>query len=302
MKTLIKHTPKRATINILTTICVKDGIATATDIDFYLSHPTSLENGLYNPVGFNTPFAKREGVSIADFPIHAPLEGESVVQNHNPATLLEQLTLLAPAMSKDISRWFLKGIYFNKNKIVATNGHILHETSHDKTEVEGKIVPAQAIEILIDLLKECKKEKTVELSFCDNFFIAKIGGYKLVSNFVNGIYPDYERIIPTNFWETCEYKASDFKAIKNDIFLLNRQSGSHANFCVSLENKTLTYKERVFPITSELKGSFDFRFLLNTRDGIVHYKILGERDSPIKITHDLGLTVIMPMRGGDYND
>ena len=296
MRTLIKHTPKKATIEVLKTICVKDGIATATDIDFVLSHPTTASNGLYSPIGFGTPLAKKVNDSIADFPIDAPLEGESVVQNHNPATLLEQLTLLASVMSKDSYSYYLEGVYFHNNKMVATNGHILQSFTHNQpSPKEGVIVPAQTVHIMIDLLKEAKQATIATLAFYENRIIFKIADYTLTSKIVEGTYPDYERSFAIKTNSITPFVAYELQDIKKDIATLAKQAGEKT-ICVKLENKTLTYKGQSFPISCNITGCFNFNYLLVVPSGLLHFDFTDSR-TPVIIKHKFGSSVIMPMKG-----
>ena len=112
------------------------------------------------------------------------------------------------AISNEETRYFLNGLYFNitneANKkivtLVGTDGHRLakfsHEIDGEIDQVSGVIIPKKTIYELSKLLSEIDGD--VKISISSNKIIFKIEDIIFISKLIDGSFPDYKRVIPTD--------------------------------------------------------------------------------------------------------
>ena len=109
------------------------------------------------------------------------------------------------AISTEETRYYLNGIYLHAvdNKIlraVATDGHRLARTEtkapKGAEKIPGVIVPRKTVGELQKLLEENEEKVKVEVSETKIRFT--IDGVVLTSKLIDGTFPDYERVIPSN--------------------------------------------------------------------------------------------------------
>lgn len=195
-KTMTKLTQTAGGIPMLKQIKVDNGKATATDMDYSISVPCSLENGMYHGLGFEKGMHNKSTMEKKDFPNDVPqIQKECRAQTALGLSYIEHLEWVLKAASREESRYYLNGIFFdwteNDGVIVATDGHRLHSFEHQingerpkkiqkkvdgkmKTikQLTGKIIHTRGIKIIISLMKEYKQEAAI--NFYDDTFTATI--------------------------------------------------------------------------------------------------------------------------------
>jgi DNA polymerase-3 subunit beta len=102
---------------------------------------------------------------------------------------------VAFAIGNDANRQYLHGVYFHVKDgaavAVATNGHRLaRHVGQSLPEFEGIIVPQKTVGLLP------KGQATVSVS--DNLIRVVAGDFSLTSKLVDGVFPDYRRVIPND--------------------------------------------------------------------------------------------------------
>lgn len=111
---------------------------------------------------------------------------------------IDLAALFAPvqfAISNEATRYYLNGVYFHggggKITAVATDGHRLsrHIINEDFIAFVGVIVPTKTVGLLP------KGVVTVQVS--DNKIRIDADGLEIISKLIDGTFPDYERVIPT---------------------------------------------------------------------------------------------------------
>ena len=114
------------------------------------------------------------------------------------------LLLVQYAMAQQDIRYYLNGMLLVLNgdllRVVATDGHRLAYASMKlakAVEPLEVILPRKAVQELIKLLSDGDDEVNIELSPAQVKF--GIGHVELVSKVVDGKFPDYTRVIPTNY-------------------------------------------------------------------------------------------------------
>lgn len=122
-----------------------------------------------------------------------------------PQKELKRLLLLVQyAMAQQDIRYYLNGLLLvleeSLIKVVATDGHRLSfasgtlSQSHQRTEV---ILPRKAV---LELSKQLQdNEDPVEIALFSNQVQFRFSGIELVTKIIDGKFPDYTRVIPTNY-------------------------------------------------------------------------------------------------------
>lgn len=150
------------------------------------------------------------------------------------------------AISNEETRYFLNGIYFQKKNenhknilsVVATDGHRLakidFEFTENSKEIPGIIIPKKTVNELCKILADY--EGSIKINLDSNKIVFFIKDSILISKLIDGNFPDYRRVIPSD---------------NNNILTINRQEFSQA-------------VDRVSTITSEKSPIIKFKLIKNT--------------------------------------
>ena len=323
LKTLTKLAKRPASIPALKTIRIKDGVATTTDLDVYVSVPVTGysqadgdEDFTYHAHGFDKGLVFKSEIPATDFP-EMREKGTVCGAAELNAAQIEAFRWVFLAASKEETRYYLNGVCFGTEDIVATDGHRLHSFKHpvkwglqEQAEPERKpitsaILPNGAIRIILAMLKETKA-KSFGIEFHDTLhFTCRIPvGAVIEGNLIDGTYPDWKRVVLTydeknrTVFDPAEIKAimPEIEALSK-IFCDNRSPIAVATEggCVWLHEAK---DEKRFPVSMNLpfKAGFNIRHLKEMCGGVMEY---GRSTEPFKVTDRRGgvekMGVIMPL-------
>jgi DNA polymerase-3 subunit beta len=137
-----------------------------------------------------------------DFPRLAQAAGEAARFTLPQKALRRLLGLVQYAMAQQDIRYYLNGLLIvvegGELKAVATDGHRLAFASlplEQKLARQEAIVPRKTVLELSKLLADSDDEVRIELSGAQAAFA--FGAIELVSKLIDGKFPDYTRVIPT---------------------------------------------------------------------------------------------------------
>ena len=152
------------------------------------------ENGKFSIVGQN-------GEDFPQFPVLNEDAASTISVNHD--ILLTGITKTLFATADDELRPVMNGIFIelgqNDLTFVASDAHKLvrYKRSDAKAEVESSfILPKKPASLLKNLL--VKEEFDVKLQFDDKNAFFTLSNFKLICRLVEGNYPSYNSVIPTN--------------------------------------------------------------------------------------------------------
>ena len=140
-----------------------------------------------------------------DFPIIeiGDLENKLTI---NSQILLKLINKTRFAVSNEETRYFLNGIYFHKvqreNKdllsLVATDGHRLAKFDFEQNinDIPAVIIPKKTINEIFKLLTDFNED--IKISLNTNKIVFFIGESILISKVIDGNFPDYKRVIPSD--------------------------------------------------------------------------------------------------------
>jgi len=259
-------------------------------------------------------FFKIMGLPEEDFPPFPKTEGARLFKLAQK-DFREMLRKTAYAMSTDESRYVLNGCLLSlkdhKLIVVATDGRRLalveQEMEFPKANEIDVILPTKAVN---ELLRTLGAEGDVEIAIAENQIAFTIGNTYLISKLIEGNYPNYKQVIPSETKERITLERELFlTSIKRVALLSSEKSNSvKLNFSKNgieitantpevgeaRESLSVPYKGKEFSIAFNPEYLGDP--LRNLDSDLVHFDFTDEL-SPGVIRHDKPfLYVIMPMR------
>ncbi|MGB0670565.1 MAG: DNA polymerase III subunit beta [Rhodospirillales bacterium] len=226
------------------------------------------------------------------------------------------------AISTEETRYYLNGIYLHAAdrdgtpvlRAVATDGHRLASVEVPLPEgaagMPGIIVPRKTVGELRKLLEEVDGEVSVALSETKIRF--GLGGAVLTSKLIDGTFPDYERVIPTEntkHWEASRKDLTDavdrvsaISSEKSRAVKLSLASGLLVLTATSPENGTATEEIAVTYEGESIEIGFNSRYLLDMAqqiEGDTACFGMSDQSSPTVMTEagdSAAVFVLMPMR------
>lgn len=155
----------------------------------------------------NTLNIKTEGfnsvintLDVKDFPLIPKIKNTDFFELENSILKNSILQVLNSASISE-TRPEISGVFFNKFKLVATDGFRLAEKNLQgllKKPFTSFILPLKAVQELTRLFDLSDESKTKIFSE-DNQILFDLGNIHLISRLVEGDYPNYEPIIPKSY-------------------------------------------------------------------------------------------------------
>ncbi|MDR1196619.1 MAG: DNA polymerase III subunit beta [Endomicrobium sp.] len=142
------------------------------------------------------------GISKSEYPVipEFPKENNFIIKKDIFASMLKKTVF---AVSKDSQRYVLNGVYFiaeeDSLKMVATDGRRLaYVTEGLGTKIKGKaIIPTKAVNDMLRLISASdSKIEDIKIGIAENQCAAEIGDITFLSTLIEGIFPNYEQVIP----------------------------------------------------------------------------------------------------------
>ena len=153
-----------------------------------------------------------------NFPTFADeFEGSEIALNNS--RFLKLLNKTRISISNDYTRHYLNGIFFHITEAhgrnfltgVATDSHRLSSSSleiENTNDFTSLILPRKTVFQLCSLLTESSDQLTMQAS--DNKTKFTLGNMKLISKVIDGKFPDYKKVVPTNNDKTLVVSSKDF--------------------------------------------------------------------------------------------
>ena len=256
-----------------------------------------------------------------DFPIIEvdKLKSEISIQSQELLKLIEKTRF---AISNEETRYFLNGLYFNifneQNKtivtLVGTDGHRLAKFSHDIDqkieEISGVIIPKKTIYELSKLLSEIDED--IEIIISSNKIIFFINNLVFISKLIDGSFPDYKRVIPTDNKNIIEINRERLLSAVDRVSTIANEKSPVIKFkliknvlnlnAINNENSTATEDLNLDYEGDEFEIGFNSKYIMdivnNLEDEIISLNF-KDASSPIiakeKSNSNL-VYVLMPMR------
>ncbi len=290
--------PRHSRTPILQNILVKEGVLRVTNLDCDLSLKTDLPDGLYRPsildnINIQSPF------DAVAFPI-TKREPDAQWQVKMPvAELYEALAFVYPSISPEETRYYLNGVCFHEDSIVATNGHTLHKikTAHKFSEKLDSILPTIAVKTFLKAAKNTKGDVTITKT--TSRFSITSEDIVINCKAIDGAFPDYQRIIP-NIGATQSFSFDS--ANYAEMAKIFSKHPNKRDFRTIFEGNTAVFSEKENPIEFlcadiyPLKIGLNYKYLASS--GIKGTGYIQNANSPMRVDSEDGnkLFIIMPIR------
>lgn len=252
-----------------------------------------------------------------DFPKHAQTAETVAKIKMSQKTLKSLLLLVQYAMAQQDIRYYLNGLLLvlegNTLRAVATDGHRLAYASaglQQKSELQEVILPRKAVQELVKLLSDSDDEVNVELAPSQVKF--QIGEVVLITKVVDGKFPDYTRVIPTNYQKNFSIERELLQQALQRVAILSNEKFRGVRWTLSEGQLRITctnteqeeaFEELEIEYTGEaLDIGFNVTYLLDVLNNITSEKVtcsFGDANSSVLVTiaeNSDFRYVVMPMR------
>lgn len=184
------------------------------------------------------------GIVADDFPVMPGIEGGKSWRVGS-GSLKRGLQQIIFAASNDESRPVLTGVYMHTADgalyLAATDSYRLAEKSLGaNTEDVKLLVPATALHDLLRIIGDDEAE--VQVTHNDQQVLFQVGDIELVARLVEGNYPDYRKLIPSDFTTRINLKRADFVNITKVSSLFARESAGSVTLEVSEDDGTISIR------------------------------------------------------------
>lgn len=202
------------------------------------------EDTLYIKTG--TFKSQIKGLSAEEFPL-IPKIKEKNLAVLSAGELKEAINMVSFSAAADETRPVLAGIYMNLGKgkltLAATDSYRLAEKTlslkEKSTDVREAIVPARSLAEFSRILDDPEKEVKIYLD--DSQVMLETEDLDFTSRLVEGKFPDYKQIIPTDFETQAIFTKKEFASIIKVVSIFSRESAGS----VTLELKQKGFVEAI---------------------------------------------------------
>ncbi len=253
-----------------------------------------------------------------DFPSLPKIENSNIVRvkRETLKTLIENTSF---SMGNQDIRAYLNGLYFEVNKdnitVVATDGHRLSigeiKQNNKLPEKKTIILPRKAVLELIKLLNKDQHQE-VDIHISKNYFYLATDNITIISRLIDGNFPNYTQVIPTDYENTIVIDRKDFldSLQQASIFVEERTKGVKLIF-KNTQLNIFSHSERgqaqtqinIKNFDKEIEVAFNIHYLISILEKLTSNKINmvvpgGENKSCLltNIDNETYQYVVMPMR------
>lgn len=260
-------------------------------------------------------FFKINGLPQEEFPPFPKLENARQI-TIDQALLKDMFKKTSYAISHDETRYVLNGVLmsFKEKKLtmVATDGRRLALAESDlefaKSQEIDIIIPTKTLNEMQRLLKD---EGDITLSLTENKIRIEIGNTILISKLVEGNYPNYRQVIPSETKERITLERETFLTTLRRVSLLTSEKSSSVKLNFAKDNlnisantpeigearETLAIKYRGKEFTIAFNPDYVMDALKSLSSDEIHMDFVDELSPGVmRIDSSTFLYVIMPMR------
>lgn len=260
-------------------------------------------------------------IGVEDFPV---ISGDRLPVNFSMAKeeLKDVIDRTKFAVSTEETRYYLNGIYVHaKNegeakvlRVVATDGHRLacveSPLPQGAESMNGVIIPRKTVGEVRKLLDDTKAEN-IAVSLSENKIRFTMEDVTLTSKLIDGTYPDYERVIPTDNDKVLELGVKPLAEAVDRVSVVAERTRAikmitapnHITITTSSPDLGSAQEEVEAKYDSEsLEIGYNFRYLLDILAEVKGETVRisfadGSSPSVIHDTSDASaIYVLMPMR------
>ena len=251
-----------------------------------------------------------KGLEAEDFPLIPDVVRENEIELSS-GDLKKALQQVMPAASLDSSRVEINAVNFNfqtdQLTLAATDSYRLAEK---KIKIaNGKehnlIIPLKTLQELARILSE-QGDQTIKIYLNENQIMFVFDGVELISRVIDGKYPDYSQIIPSEFITDIKCDIAKFVPAIKSVALFCKQGINDIRLSFDAKKQEIVVAttssntgNSIARVSAEVKGEnsdivFNHRYLL---DGLSN---INSSDVLIKINSNTSPGLLQPTDSQDY--
>ena len=254
-----------------------------------------------------------KGLESSDFPVIPEVNTDKKVKLKS-IDLKKALNQVMFSVTLDESRPEISGIFFsisnNKLLLVGTDSYRLAEKSIALTDSSGEehkiIVPLRTLQELNRILSETNQEEIIIYINDSQIMFVLEDEVELVSRLIEGQYPDYKQIIPTESKTQTKVKVEELSRIIKSVSLFCKPGVNDVKLNLLEEKNELIVSaansgigENTVTLSTEISGIdnevvFNYRYFL---DGLSN---LGEDEVVLELVNDNSPGVMKADKNGNY--
>lgn len=247
------------------------------------------------------------GAPADEYPVMPSIENGSSWKV--PGDVLKRsLQQVVVAASNDDMRPLLTAVYFHTRDghlfLAATDSYRLAEKKVMPLKEEIKLlVPATSIQDLLRVIPDNDTE--VVVTHDDQQVLFSVGDVELVTRLIEGVYPDYRKLIPHEFATKAKLARADFTNITKVSSLFARESAGSVTVEVDEEAKQIGIRsiasqlgENTATATAEASGTASIT--LNSRYILDALGSINGEDISIEFNGKLEPCILKPSDNEDY--
>ena len=228
---------------------------------------------------------------------------------------INSISKVEAAVSKEESRVNMHGVFFDGNKLIATDGRRLHkyQSNLDIKCDDDILVPICGLNKMLKVLKK-SKSKTVYSSIDNRFIMFYFNDVSFAIRLIDEIFCDYEKAIPTEFKSKVIVNADELKEGLTRLATLDTERYKGFKFTYGSEgvaissdnsNKLGTFSQEIELISSTGESGYiglnaiyvlDYIKASNGSE-LIEFHLSGETSQVLLKSNDANfIGVVMPMR------
>lgn len=271
----------------------------------------SITEGVTLSINSTSSNTKIKCISADEFPLIPKVEkGDEF--NVKVEDLFNSINETAFAASVNTSRPVLSGVLLLTDgdlmKLVATDSYRLAEKSlkigKKMDNNVSCIVPARTMSELGKIIGKVS-EKEVKINVSKNQVLFSIGDIELVSRLIEGKYPDYKKIIPSEHKTKFTVSVEDLSLVLKRVSLFARENNNSIKLTATNDGKLLVASEETkvgeekaeIPIKIEGENN---KISLNAQYLLDVLTFITVDDVTIIMNDKVSPAVVKPVKGDDY--
>ena len=250
---------------------------------------------------------KIQGIDPEDYPALPVIKGELIAI---PASaLLAGLKGTLFATSADDSKQVLGGVHLKSNsghlEFAATDGHRLAVIGVETEAADLEMtIPAKALQEVERMVSKLDDNSEVRLQFNESQIVVEIGYQRLTSRRLEGVYPAYQQLIPSQFTSQVNINRKNFISALERVAVLAVQKNNIIKCFIDSTTQQIKISIEASEvggasetIESQITAAEDLELALNVKYLLEGLKTFNSTEVLLQINQPTSPVILSPIGG-----